>query len=604
MAQSKLFQNWTWSRDLPAPFNDPGITKARTDVSSKYNTMATVKSTLHAATLRGILAYMELDTTVSSPLPGVKGGIGSQSDEVIVAEYPSQTGQIHAITFNQNTGKFAAGCFEDPSTTSPEVYTMKETEQSGAALFFTLMPIALQDDEFSEQYHLLAAERSKGYTDIDEINKIGAVLCDNLYRRIESAPTLGAAGISISIPNGGNIQRFSKLNLDKGLYNPANVIYGNFEILKVGAAPKTAASVVKHEDFVGKFSFSSRTFSAEERLLIPDLPSWYILPPEVVEVCEYAQKTTASQAPMRNFMMRGPAGTGKTEGARAVAAGLGLPYMFLTCAADFDKFDFVGQFVPATNGASGQSGLPQFPSLDDIRMDPGTAYAMLTGEYLDDVTEEDAYQMLIAKVGEHAAAEAALAAGEKKETGFRYVDTPFIQALRKGYVIELQEPSIIANQGVLVGLNGLLDNSKAIMLPTGEIIRRHPDSIVIITTNTDYVACRPMNQSVLSRMDLIIDMDEPEKDILVRRVSGITGCSDMGVLSLMAEAMGDIQMKCRAEAITDGSCGMRELISWVQSFMICGNVMSAAAKTVLSSVSSNPDNRDEISRTCLETRFA
>lgn len=68
--------------------------------------------------------------------------------------------------------------------------------------------------------------------------------------------------------------------------------------------------------------------------------------------------------------------------------------------------------------------------------------------------------------------------------------------------------------------------------------------------------------------------------------------------------MGDIQMKCRAEAITDGSCGMRELISWVQSFMICGNVMSAAAKTVLSSVSSNPDNRDEISRTCLETRFA
>lgn len=604
MAQTKLFQNWTWGRDLPAPFDDPGIEKVRTDVSSKYNSMTTVKSTLHAATLRGILAYLALDTTVGTPGPGVHGAIGSQNEEVIVAEYPSHSGQIHAVTFNQNTGKFAAGCFEDPAATSPEVYTLKETEQSGAALFFTLMPIALQDDEFSEQYHLLAAERDKGYSDIEELNKIGAVLCDNLYRRIENAPALGAAGIPISIPNGGNIQRFSKLNLDKGLYNPANVIYGDFEVLKVGAAPKKAASVIKREDFVGKFAFSSRSFTAEERLLIPELPSWYILPSEVVEVCEYAQKTTSGQAPMRNFMMRGPAGTGKTEGAKAVAAGLGLPYMFLTCAADFDKFDFVGQFVPATSGASGQSELPQLPTLDDIRMDPSTAYAMLTGEYVDDISEDDVYQMLIAKVSEHAAAEAALASGEKKETGFRYVDTPFIQALRKGYVIELQEPSIIANQGVLVGLNGLLDNSKAIMLPTGEIIRRHPDSIVIITTNTDYVACRPMNQSVLSRMDLIIDMDEPEKDTLVRRVAGITGCSDMGVLSLMAEAISDIQMKCRAEAITDGSCGMRELISWVQSFMICGNVMNAAAKTVLSSVSSNPDNRDEISRTCLETRFA
>lgn len=604
MAQTKLFQNWTWSRDLPAPFDDPGIVKQRTDVSSKYNNMTTVKSTLHAATLRGILAYLALDTTVGTPGSGVHGAIGSQNEEVIVAEYPSHSGQIHAVTFNQNTGKFAAGCFEDPAATSPEVYTLKETEQSGAALFFTLMPIALQDDEFSEQYHLLAAERDKGYSDIEELNKIGAVLCDNLYRRIENAPALGAAGVPISIPNGGNIQRFSKLNLDKGLYNPANVIYGDFEVLKVGAAPKTAASVIKHEDFVGKFAFSSRSFTAEERLLVPELPCWYILPSEVVEICEYAQKTTSSQAPMRNFMMRGPAGTGKTEGAKAVAAGLGLPYMFLTCAADFDKFDFVGQFVPATNGAPGQQVLPQLPTLDDIRMDPSTAYAMLTGEYLDDISEDDVYQTLISKVSEHAAAEAALASGEKKETGFRYVDTPFVQALRKGYVIELQEPSIIANQGVLVGLNGLLDNSKAIMLPTGEIIRRHPDSIVIITTNTDYVACRPMNQSVLSRMDLIIDMDEPEKDILVRRVAGITGCSDMGALSLMAEAIGDIQMKCRAEAITDGSCGMRELISWVQSFMICGNVMNAAAKTVLSSVSSNPDNRDEISRTCLETRFA
>ena len=33
---------------------------------------------------------------------------------------------------------------------------------------------------------------------------------------------------------------------------------------------------------------------------------------------------------MRNFLLRGPAGTGKTQGARAIAAGLHLPYMKYT----------------------------------------------------------------------------------------------------------------------------------------------------------------------------------------------------------------------------------------------------------------------------------
>ena len=36
---------------------------------------------------------------------------------------------------------------------------------------------------------------------------------------------------------------------------------------------------------------------------------------------------------MRNFLLRGPAGTGKTEAAKAIAAGLGtsLPVLYLLC---------------------------------------------------------------------------------------------------------------------------------------------------------------------------------------------------------------------------------------------------------------------------------
>lgn len=56
MAQSKLFPSWSWSRGLPEPFNDTAVTSPRTDATSKYNSMSSPKATLHAATLRGILA--------------------------------------------------------------------------------------------------------------------------------------------------------------------------------------------------------------------------------------------------------------------------------------------------------------------------------------------------------------------------------------------------------------------------------------------------------------------------------------------------------------------------------------------------------------------
>lgn len=52
---------------------------------------------------------------------------------------------------------------------------------------------------------------------------------------------------------------------------------------------------------------------------------------------------------MRNFLLRGPAGTGKTQGAMAIAAGLHLPYMKYTCSASTEVFDFVGMVFPNTD---------------------------------------------------------------------------------------------------------------------------------------------------------------------------------------------------------------------------------------------------------------
>lgn len=65
---------------------------------------------------------------------------------------------------------------------------------------------------------------------------------------------------------------------------------------------------------------------------------------------------------------------------------------------------------------------------------------------------------------------------------FTYIETDFIRALKHGYLVELQEPTTIIQPGVLVGLNSLLEQKGSITLPTGEVIHRHPDAVVVVTT--------------------------------------------------------------------------------------------------------------------------
>ena len=332
--------------------------------------------------------------------------------------------------------------------------------------------------------------------------------------------------------------------------------------------------------------------------MVPVLPDWYIVPREVVRVCEHAQSTTGSSQPMRNFMFRGVAGTGKTMSAQAIAAGLNLPYTLLTCSANTEITDLIGQFIPdAPERRSSQPQGGELPKISDIVMHPPSVYQMLTGEYDDDKTEDDVLQKLIE------IAVARLTPDEGHGQRIRYVDSPLIEAIRYGYVVEIQEPSCIANPGVLVGLNSLLDNCQVITLPTGERVQRHPDTVIIVTTNSDYAGCRDINQSIISRMDLLYDIEAPDLATMVKRVMNLTGFSDETAATKMAIVVRDIADRCRQTMITDGSCGMRELKSWIQSTMVTNDPYESALSTVISSASADPDNRAELISSCLQAQF-
>lgn len=610
---------FNYSRSLPVPFDT--MTNKKVKVASMYG--AKTESTLCGSVIKAVHAMCRCMNGTG------EGAVGQIDTNKSVAEYKSSVGPdaYHLVVFDAASGSALASVY-DKNTELIEQYVAHPSQRDGAAIFFALMPFLMSDAEFDETFQEYYDQFIAGYPDMAKATESMAILCDNAYRRIKDDTC--PAHINITVDKSGNLMRVSQGQLDSGSFVPTSVTAGEFTIFaKTGPAViKKAGVVVEHTDFVGKYPLMpGRTLSALELSLIPKLPEWYIIPPEVVDICKHAQKTTGRPMQMRNFLLRGPAGTGKTMGAKAIAAGLGLPYMKYTCSANTEIFDFTGMIFPETDAVSTGSSeldrereilksmggisyanvakLLRLPDLDDMDYDPAGVYQALTGVENLAATVQDCMSVVLEKVTEKVQALSKRAENRQSSgQNYTYVETDFVKALKHGYLVEVQEPSTIIQPGVLVGLNSLLEQEGSITLPTGEIIRRHPDTVVIVTTNVSYEGCRQMNQSVVDRMSLVKDIELPEPEVMVQRAMAVTGCADEYLVSQMVQVVNDMADYCRKNSITDGACGMRSLIDWVISAEISGDPYLSAKYTVISKATADEEDREALITTILDPMFA
>lgn len=611
---SKLF---TFNRSLPAPFDKVG---KKVKVSSTYGDGT--EATLNSTVVKAVLAYCSCKNGCS---PGAVGTCGPKG----VAEYKSASGAdaYHLVVYDPTNGSVLASKY-DSNTEMMEPYSIGKTGQDGAAILLAMIPSLIADNEFNETLDAFMTEYGGSFSDIKKATELAAILCDNAYRRVNDKTC--SAHLPVNIDNSGNVMRVSQTHLDSGSFTPNRVLAGEFTILAHTGAPIVLEQqeAVPHKDFVGKYVLNpSRVLSAHEQALVPVLEPWYVLPTEVVSICAHAQKSTEKSLPMRNFLLRGPAGTGKTEGAKAIAAGLNLPYMKYTCSANTEVYDFIGQVFPDTNGPStGDADLDRerqelkemggityenvkkimgLPDLDDMDYDPEGTYLQLTGHSKAGATSQDCMAEVMCQVTNKIQQLCTI----KPETAnagqtYTYMETDFIRALKYGYLVEIQEPTTIMQPGVLVGLNSLLEQNGTITLPTGEVIRRHPDAVVVVTTNVSYEGCRGMNQSVLDRMNLTQDIELPTPEIMAQRAMSVTGCEDDGLVSRMVQVVNGMVDFCRKNGISDGSCGMRSLIDWVMSTEITGDAYTSALYTIISKATADEEDRDAIITSVLEPIFA
>lgn len=156
---------------------------------------------------------------------------------------------------------------------------------------------------------------------------------------------------------------------------------------------------------------------------------------------EIVRNWNCGEMKISTILLEGDAGSGKTEIAKALSADFNLPYTKVTCFADMDKSDVLGAILPV-------------------------------------LSEED---------------------GHSDKVEYRYYPSEIVRAYENGWLLEIQEPTVIRDAAVLMALNSALEPDGSLNLPT-RIAHRHPDFIAVITTNRGYNGFRPLNEALRDRV--------------------------------------------------------------------------------------------------------
>lgn len=235
---------------------------------------------------------------------------------------------------------------------------------------------------------------------------------------------------------------------------------------------------------------------------------------------------------LTNILLEGDAGTGKTQIAKALSANFGLPYTKVTCFADMDKSDILGSILPLID--------------DDNNELPST------------------------------------------NVSYAYYPSEIVRAYENGWLLEIQEPTVIRDASVLMALNSALELDGSLNLPT-KTIKRHPDFMVVITTNRGYNGCRPLNEALRDRVQHSEKMDLPEVKIMVSRALAKTDLKDEALLTLMAETIQLLDQTARANAIK-GVAGMRYYLYWAQAVAFGEAVKESLYQKVLYKISTDSED--------------
>lgn len=613
--------------DLPEPFcrYPDQIRSTNPSSLSTYSNVgrsggnAISSGVLYPVIIQALLEYCNIQLAPSDHSWAIGKSVKA-GQQAYVAETMDVLGNLFCVAGEVTTTSPKEVYF---SVHGSEVYRIGDNYY-GVELVFAVLPLLLQNREanvlferFKTFYRRYCMEHSLDVNDNGayEWVAIGASLCENFVSRSTRAQACNdqepGSGlilmVNLPVPDLNTddfsvTENFSPKNFE--VFNvDSNVTVHVTPEIKSVHAKEVLEKEWNVEDLANAFvRDKNRQLSVAEAEEVEHLKQklgpWYCVPRQLLKAAIAAKETYGSVLQFQNFYFYGEAGGGKSSAAMALALALGIPYRALTFSANTEIMDVLQSISPVTVDADGKSHevaelASELPSAEDISFDPVGAYEKITGIHKEDVQQEEVTTALFQKVSERMNS-----SGQR----FKYVDSPLAEAFRYGYLCELQEPNIVANPGVIVGINGLLDRTATMVCSSGEIVHRHKDFVAVDSSNRCYSGCRDVNASHLSRFQMAMRFDKPSKDEQIDRIMKNTGCQNREVLGKMVdvcEAMCDILRKSGDD---NYSCGLRELCSWAAWYDIIGDPMESAMDTIIPLATQNDDLMDHL-KDCLGVVF-
>lgn len=299
---------------------------------------------------------------------------------------------------------------------------------------------------------------------------------------------------------------------------------------------------------------NGRKFTKVEEQMIWRKPASHKTSQEEVRIAsEIKNNWLDPEMKIMNVLLEGDAGSGKTQLARALSDDLQLPYTKVTCFADMDKTDVFGALLPvvSTDSDEDQELLETIYQTDSLQE---VLSVIATHFQIDANQAKEHLSKLIERIDQ---------ADNTTSVEYKFYPSEIVRAMQKGYLLEIQEPTVIRDASVLVALNSALEPNGLLNIPTG-IIRRHPDCVVIITTNRNYQGNRPLNESLRDRVQHAEKMDLPTIEVMIDRAMAKTNFTDYDYLEIMAKIIRLLDETAKANAIK-GVAGMRSYFFWVNS---------------------------------------
>lgn len=381
-------------------------------------------------------------------------------------------------------------------------------------------------------------------------------------------------------------------SIESGLYNPTTNV-GDFTVFCEGKAKKKSITKLVGEiigDLKGKYITVN---DPNEVKLIPDNKD-LLVTEQLEDLIEAIVKGHE-----RIFILRGDAGTGKSTVVQNLATALQLPYRYLNCSNGTDEASLLSNMVPNMDSDKEYLTLKEATDISlGLEFDAAGTVQALTGKEVDDaITPGEALMHIVN----------ALCKKQKdSEKDFKLVKSQLIEGVSKPSVVEILEPTLIANAGVLPALNSLLDETGKTTLVDGSVIELDPNSIIVFTTNMDYAGCRDLNESLKSRATTIIDFDELSDAEMVNRVLSRSDTKALmqenniklpearKMANLMARTRSQLENYVHEQFISGAVFGYREFAGWFKKWLYTGDARKAAESTIITHISGDSETKEDL----------